>query len=349
MDYRRTVEQLEKLASQFWPPEIAQQEAELSVIPKLVESQDDFIAILGIKVSGIEDLFQIVNAAMLPASLFIKHLIVLADYGGEQLKRISSSSIYPMLFPQNTLVYYWRTRTDGLEERLYNFKAFPKQKLSNTTLRLNGSALINTSELTDLQKDAIAILLFGAASVDEGAANILAKCEIGEYLGQLDELEKFVRQRYIWVSRVTGGAQSNNLGQLAQRYVHDYVKENINVPDVGYSINGHVPGVSHVNDNRLTTFDLVVEHEGKYVAVEISFQVTTNSVIERKSGQARARYEQIEADDYKIAYVLDGAGNFERKSALQTICSYSHCTVAFSPNELDVLCDFIREYFKGRQ
>jgi len=44
--YQRTVEELEKVASKFWPDELAQKEAELSIIPKLLETQDNFISIL---------------------------------------------------------------------------------------------------------------------------------------------------------------------------------------------------------------------------------------------------------------------------------------------------------------
>jgi len=111
-----------------------------------------------------------------------------------------------------------------------------------------------------------------------------------------------------------------------------------------------VPGVTHTdeNTNRPTSFDLVVNYCNKYVAVEVSFQVTTNSVIERKAGQAKSRFEQIERMNYKIAYVLDGAGNFQRENALKTICSHSHCSVAFSPTELDVLYQFIFNYFKSQ-
>ncbi|NES67067.1 MAG: hypothetical protein F6K24_18350 [Okeania sp. SIO2D1] len=85
----------------------------------------------------------------------------------------------------------------------------------------------------------------------------------------------------------------------------------------------------------------------KYVAIEVSFQVTTNSVIERKGRQAKARYEQVEAAGHKIAYVIDGVGNFERQSALQTICLHSHCTLAFSKNELSILCNFLRDYLEN--
>ena len=106
-----------------------------------------------------------------------------------------------------------------------------------------------------------------------------------------------------------------------------------------------MPGVTHTDTTtgRLTSFDLVINNGTKYIAVEVSFQVTTNSVIERKAGQARARFEQIEQAGHRVAYVLDGAGNFRRETALRTICSYSHCTVAFSRSELDVLCAFLRE------
>lgn len=87
--------------------------------------------------------------------------------------------------------------------------------------------------------------------------------------------------------------------------------------------NGHVPGVTQ-NDRTETTFDLSIGHNGKYVAVEISFQVITNSTIERKAGQAQARYTAIEESGNYIAYIIDGAGNFQRTSALTTICQYSH-------------------------
>jgi len=46
-----------------------------------------------------------------------------------------------------------------------------------------------------------------------------------------------------------------------------------------------------------------------------------------------------------MAYVIAGAGKFERENAIRTLCMYSHCAVAFSHNELNVLCDFLRDYF----
>ncbi|MEA5555669.1 hypothetical protein VB690_04330 [Nodularia spumigena CH309] len=58
--YQRNVEDLRQLASMFWPSELSKQEAELSVIPKLIETQDQFIAILSVSVSNLNGLFQII-------------------------------------------------------------------------------------------------------------------------------------------------------------------------------------------------------------------------------------------------------------------------------------------------
>jgi hypothetical protein len=337
---------LERVASKFWPREISEQEAELSIVPKLLESQDAFLSILGVPVPGIERVFDLIDASTLPANLFLKHLVVLADFGGEMLQRVNAQ--FASLFPDSALEYIWLTES-GAETRLYRFRQMPVSNLSNDRLGLSGRRLLEKQPRSPLHEDIIALLILGKAATNENVSNVLAKCEISDCLGKPQSLEKFVRQRYIWVSRITAGSQSNNLGQIAQRFVMNYLRENINFEGIGITANGHIPRVRHTEDldKRETTFDITVSNGEKYVAVEVSFQVTTNSVIERKSGQAQARYEQIAAKGYRIAYVLDGAGNFQRESALRTICAYSHCTVAFSASELVVLCQFIRDYFRS--
>src|SRR5258708_31567301 len=112
--------------------------------------------------------------------------------------------------------------------------------MSNATLGLIGKNLLKDQKLSDLHKDAIALLLFGGVAVDEHIASVLSKCEIGEYLGQPDKLDKFIRQRYIWVSRITGGSQSNNLGQLAQQFVRKYLEDHLSISGVSYVSNGHI-------------------------------------------------------------------------------------------------------------
>ena len=89
-------------------------------------------------------------------------------------------------------------------------------------------------------------------------------------------------------------------------------------------------------------FDLVIEKGKKKVGIEVSFQVTTNSTIERKAGQAADRQMLVHKSGYSIAYVLDGAGNFQRSSAISTICNHSDCTVAYTLSEFKVLSNWIK-------
>lgn len=326
-----------------------------------METQDQFTSILSVSVQTLEDLFTIIEASDLPANLFVKHLVILADFGGEMLKRVSNEFIN--LFPDGKLNYYWKE-----QQITYKFKTFDplsqkqKPKFSNEKLKICSEDLIKRNDnnqqqklfanLDDLQKDAIALILFGStyysSSEDEQeTASTLARCEIGSYLGKPDELTNFIKQRYIYVSRITGGAKSNTLGQIAQKFVAEYIKKEIGLNNIDVKMGGRLPNVSHTDETtgRSTSFDIIVTNQIKYVAIEVSFQVTTNSVIERKGGQAKSRYEQVESAGHKIAYVIDGAGNFERRTAVETICSYSHCTVAFSKAELNILCEFIKDFF----
>ena len=342
--YKRTIEELRKKASMFWPSELSQREADLSVIPKLLETQEKFISIIGTDFTNLNSLFKAVDLAKLTSSLFLKHLVVLADFGGEQLMRLNSQ--FNEVFPTGKFKYI----CDG-SKRTYSFKALPvRGALDNDRLGISGKKLLEKRPFDDLLKDVATILIYGSLCENESAADVLSKCEIGVYLGQPDELAKFIKQRYIWVSRITGGAQANSLGQLAQDFAKEYLEKNLAIPGAKVTRNGELPGIVDRETGTQARFDIVISKNDKYVGVEVSFQVTTNSTIERKANSARARFMQIDKAGYKSAYIIDGAGNLmQRVSATRTLCNYSHCTVAFSKSELGVLCDFIREYLEGGQ
>lgn len=210
VNYKRTVEELEKLASMFWSSELSQQEADLSIIPTLINTQEKFIAILNLDVPNLNSLFEIVNNCTLPANLFVKHLVVLADFGGQMLERLNSQ--FSTLFPDQKLDYIWKGQSYS-----YKFKKLPVSGiLSNAKLGIDGKQLLNQQSLSELHQDIIAILLMGSGSTDEQTATVLAKCEISNYIGKPDKLEDFIKQRYIWVSRITAGSKSNTIGQIAQ-------------------------------------------------------------------------------------------------------------------------------------
>jgi hypothetical protein len=283
------------------------------------------------------NIFELIRTSAFPANLFVKHLVVLSDFGGEQIQRLNRQfdSIFPKKEGKHYFRYMWQEK-----EYDYVFKKIPiRGNLDNKKLGIDGRNLNIQQELDGLKEDLIAIVLYGANCVEENIANNLSKCEIGNLLGKKDELEKYVKEKYIWVSRITGGAQANTLGQVAQTYIADYLKEKL---DSSYEItrNGSV-NVS--TSQKSIPFDIVVKKDSKAVGIEITFQVTTNSTIERKSGQAKARQDLMRRNGNYVAYIIDGAGNFQRKSAISTICKYSDCTVAYSKEQFDVLVSFIQE------
>jgi hypothetical protein len=206
---------------------------------------------------------------------------------------------------------------------------------------VEGAGLKELMTLNTVMEDVATLMMHGAASLEPGIPTEVAeKCMIGSLLGDKKQLDVFVRQRYIWVSRITGGETANALGYLAE----DYVREGLRglLPDWDFSAKT-IPGISQNEGRTNMSFDIVAESPAKtYCAIELSFQVTTNSTIERKAGQARSRRQLLHKRGHSIAYVIDGAGNFERKSALSTICQYSDCTVTFKEEEIAGLATFLK-------
>lgn len=142
-NYRKTFEELKQVASKFWPSELSEMEANLSVIPLLLKTQDQFINIISIDTPELENLFDLVGASSLPANLFLKHLVILADYGGEMLQRVNNE--FATLFPNGKLNYLWKGT-----QRAYTFKVLPKRKFSNGTLKIDGKNLLEKHPLSDL-------------------------------------------------------------------------------------------------------------------------------------------------------------------------------------------------------
>lgn len=338
MSYNRSFDELEQKAEKWWPAGMAATVAAASPIPILLESQDKFIDILNLSGQSPSQVFDVLAASRMSPNLFLKHLVILADYGGEPLKRLGSS--FRKIFALND-----KTRKFAMNyvfretKQTYHFECLPVSNLGNPALNLDGPSLINEVAMSPLYKDMIMILLHGATS-DVAQFAALDKCEIGTLLGDDLAINKYVREKYIHVSRITTGATSNSLGQIAQTYVADTLREmlpkykvlrNSSISLTGYDKPGGMP------------FDIVVQHGNKKVGIEVSFQVTTNSTIERKGGQADSRYQAMHKEGHWIAYVIDGAGNFARASAVKTICKFSDCTVTYSRLELEHLAKFIEE------
>lgn len=337
--YNRDILELRTKAALWWPEELKDKNALANVLPLLLKSQEDFLRLIILSKNDPFQLFDLIKVAQYPANLFLKHLAILADYGGEPIQRLGRSfkEIFPKKHGEKEVYYFdfiWQERIYK-----YEFKALPIKGLSNRKLFIDGEGLITEKMLDNLTCDMIALLLFASTSEYADQAGLCA-CDVGTMLGNEDELIKYVKQRYITVSRITGGATANSLGQLAQSEIVDFL-----IKDLGgeYKIirNGYIFLEGYDKKGGMP-FDLVIEKGDKKVGIEVTFQVTTNSTIERKAGQAADRQILMHNNDYQIAYVIDGAGNFQRSSAITTICKHSDCSVAYTVAEFKVLSAWIK-------
>lgn len=326
---------LESNACLYWPKHLGDSIAEISSLPKLLETLDQFLSILKCSDrfpdSCIKTVKEISN---LSPNLFLKHLMVLADIGGERTQRFAKDFI--KLFPTNSMEYIWNGK-----KYIHQF-GLSKKTWNNKALNVEKSVLFKSIEFNQDMIDVTMLLLWGSSIINNSnlPQELVEKCIIGQYIGFPDQLDEFIKQRYLAVSRITGGSRSNDLGHACEQYVANHLRHKL---PKHITIGGHnVPNISH-NEKDPVTFDLVATNikTNRCVAIEISFQVTTNSVIERKSGLAKPRQEMLHACNHKVAYIIDGSGNFQRKNAIETILAFSDCTVNFSDDNLNLLAKFI--------
>lgn len=335
----QTVDELAKNACNYWPSELVKEAADKSTLIPLLETQDTFLNILKVADASPyawkEALTQ--NKA-LSANLFLKHLMVLTDIGGERLQRYSKD--FSQLFPDQKLEFVF----DDIVHT-YEFSKADNRTWSNKKLRIEKSLLLeNRQTFNDDMLDVCMLLIWGANTTDVSKLpdEILEKAIIGSMIGSPDKLEKYIKERYLFVSRQIGGSTANDLGYICEAYVKKKLEEML--PDY-YSFNGHTLVNVTLNDTQLTKFDLVVSNPktNRSIGIEVSFQVTTNSVIERKAQNANNRQQLAHQHNHKVGYIIDGSGNFQRKSAIQNILNYSDCTVNFSDTGLLQMVNYIKD------
>ncbi len=342
--FERTIEELEQHACKWWPREVREETQKISILQVLLDTQEQFIAILKLaERDRAEQQFELLDASHFAYHLFLKHLVVLTDFGSEPLQRVNRD--FELIFPTGRMEY-----DTGSGVHSYDFQVLPiKGVLNNKRMRIDTMEHL-TGERCDqaLCKDLIMLLLYGAGATDPSAKAVLFKCTPFEYLGNAEKIEDFVRKNYIRVSSIIRGKTAADLGNVAQQYVVSYLAKALG-KNYNVKSNGTIPGVTQNDGATLTSFDIVVDRKDdmsrrkKYVAIEVTFQETTNSTIERKGGQARDRFEKITSTRNFIAYIIDGAGNFSRRAAVRVLCENSHCTVAYTPKEFELLLEFIRE------
>ena len=344
--YFRSINDLEDLACNWWPIEVRAEAQKMSILQYLLDTQEKFISILKLAdKNNPEKLFELLNASSFDYHLFLKHLMLLTDLGAEQLQRINTE--FFDLFPKGSLTYKSKS-----VEKTYQYDVLPvRGRLDNKKMKIDTIKHLKSSRYNkDLCKDVIMMLIYGASSVRPRTRAVLYKCNSSDYLGDDTQIEDYVRKNYIRVSKIISGKVANDLGNVAQVYALKYLSAKLGA-DYRLQSNGKLPDVSE-NEKTWATFDILVDRVNDtskiktYVGIEVSFQETSNSLIERKASIANNRFTQVAKRRCYVAYIIDGIGNFSRSSAVNILCDNSHCTVAYTPDEFDVLVDFIREKLK---
>lgn len=332
---KTTVEEIERTACLYWPEHLTSTASDISMLPLLLQTQDKFISVLKCSDKSPTAWQKVVtDFSSLSPNVFLKHLMVLTDIGGERLQRFAKD--FDALFPTGSMEYAW----DG-QTYIHTFGS-GKKNWSNAALKVDKSVLHRPHEFNKEMVDVTMLLLWGSSTINnaELPAELVEKCSVGQMLGKPSVIDEFVKQRYLYVSRITGGSTSNDLGHSCEQYAKSVLQQGL--PD-NIIYKGHtIEGISHNNSN-LTSFDIVFMNldTRSCIAIEISFQVTTNSVIERKAALAKSRMELLHRKGHKVGYVVDGSGNFQRRNAINTIIRHSDIVVNFSESGLRDLRDFI--------
>lgn len=341
--YLRSIKDLEQVGCKWWPKEVRDEAMKVSILQYLIDTQEKFISLLTLADRNKpEKLFGLLDASDFEYHLFLKHLALLTDVGSEPIQRINTA--FKEIFPNKELTYKL-----GRKEYQYTFTTLPiKGKPDNEKMQIDTMENLQAAcKNKNLTKDLIMLLIYGAASTTLRTRAILYKCNAYEYLGKEDKIKQYVRENYIRVSRIIAGKTATDLGNVAQVYALKYLSEHLG-DNYNLINNGTIPGVK-LDDDKEATFDIVVDRIDdngrikKYVGIEVSFQETSNSVAERKGREAQARFRNTNNQRSYVAYIIDGIGNFSRPSAMNDMCNNSHCNVAYTPEEFDLLIEFIKE------
>ena len=230
------------------------------------------------------------------ANYFLEQMCVLANVGGEPLNRIAEN--FDELFPEGQFRYRWQGK-----DHVYIFKNL-KPKWSNKSLNIAEDKIDVPVKLTTDMEDVVMVLLFAGLNENPELQESLIRCNLGKYLGNGPAIEKLVKQRYIEISPILKGRDANNTGYVCEDSIFERL--NNNLPDGFRLINkGTIPGVR--SNNKNVKFDGVIirEEDNVHFGFEIMFQVTTNSVIERKANEAEDRFNQCHRQGHLRATAPD--------------------------------------------
>lgn len=329
---------LKEDAVNWWPAEIKSAVAIESPSVLLEQTLNQFCEILVGLPTEATQLRNSLKEIDMPLNLFLKHLVVLADFGGEKISRIHTKRADLFTRRPNGADLVIEINGEVFQLEVDTFAN--TKRVNNRVLGLDGKGLVGNSPDPRLLEDLILIVLL-AGYTRTGEVDALLDLDLYKFVNNRDLLDTFLRSRYLHVSRIVAGATANGLGQILQQQVGERLK---NV--LGRQFVVQTSATQNLGGRKFTSDVLVHRHRSsvRFVAIEVAFQETTNSVIERKATDAPARLEGLHQLKTKSCFVLDGVGVFNRESAVRKILENSDLVVNFSDRGIRELAELIEDW-----
>lgn len=335
-----TLAELRENAVLWWPDEIRDEVAASSFYDAMLVSFPIFQQTLKDS-TDLESLIQKVkelNAeGKLPANLFMRHCMLFTNLGWEAMKKWFGDS-YADMFPDG------KFKGGEIEFDMPN-PGTGQSKVRTMSKHIKDAYAYDLSD-TQLKHilACIKLLFMGSHS----SLSQLERCNLGIYLddsdGELFYCDSVMK--YIEVSNQTSGAKAAGSGNL--------MENKLAIEPIKAYLSVHFPNLEYLSK---TSHQFLLGHEpmtsdqwfvnegnNRAVALEVSFQETTNSVIERKRKDAENR-RNLFPENCKSAFVIDGVGSLEhRKNAVKEILSNADIVVTAREDEILRLADYIGEW-----
>lgn len=357
-----TLESLMDEGNWFWKKEIIKNSHGNLFADKLVESATSIQQV--IKSSSEDNLIdnlrnlKDLSGHPLPPFIILKNLMISLDVSAEILDR---TAMYLRHFKINHLT------VDGKEKRFKVLgREFSKQLSNNNIEKLCSN--------NDFFEDILLLLCFAANSDEFKEYETFDSFKLSSLLGKEDEFKDFLLHKTIESSSQVKQLRAVANGNTLQRYIKDKIETQLKEFNVKIAPNNRYLGIqqfdivlfkqttpytlptpqSMFNKKKLDKQEQLEFNKTcsqillpqKWAVIEVAFQETTNSTMERKSKQAaNGLFNLIDLNNHKLIYILDGAGYFRRNVATNTIINYSHLTSTVSDEGIQRVINYLKEYF----
>ncbi|MGE6369902.1 hypothetical protein ACQKDB_12310 [Planococcus kocurii] len=294
--------------------------------------------------------------------LVLKNLMILLDVSAEILDR-------SVMFLNEKKISKLTVADKEFEFRKFG-KGFKTQLSNNNIYKL-------CEKDDDFFHDVLQLILYASGSEELKNYNTFDSFKLGLLTGNEDVLETFILRRSIENSSQIKQLRAVAYGNGLQREVKNKLMEELSTLDVVIAPDNRYLGVQQfdivlykqpegvsaelptpqsmfqkkklnkIEAAELTDKRAAMMMEWKWAIIEVSFQETTNSTMERKSKQAaNGLYNSINDANHQLIYLIDGAGYFRRTKVIETLVNNSHQVQPLSPIGQQKIVEHLKLYFQ---